>query len=489
MKSDSLSHTNFNGLLSEHLPASSPPVCGGRLPLAFAYQAPPSRIGRPIRSCSFLRTGPALEGMNVDSMKKSVQFPSRSGSAIRNFALMASQKDDDPWGVDGPLDAREPTNTINDANTINATINDVEAAPFKIEEYSLDKLVDSCAALTKKTLKTIGDITQPLNFLNKMAEDRADIDEKNDPLIKTALTVAAMKSAAGVYPNDDITPRLAGPQLMFGMSLLVNAVPDLFKELGVVSRTPWLDSRIGDIIENRSIDQVVILAAGLDTRAYRMPELKQADVYEIDLPDLISAKERLFNKLSEEISEEIEGGLEPIAKNITRIASDLSQPIWTEHLAQAGFDSDKPTLFLMEGLVYYFDEEQLDTLGRQIKSCAAEGSHLLFDCINKESIRPRQFDNILGKPSLFVSGMDEPELWLNHVGFEKSIVIQSGEFQQTSTHDEDTKKTFSRTFMGTFDSNSHLVPRNETAADGGDVRRFYFVEGVVQSKKNSAFND
>jgi methyltransferase (TIGR00027 family) len=89
------------------------------------------------------------------------------------------------------------------------------------------------------------------------------------------------------------------------------------------------------------IRQAVILAAGLDTRAYRLSWPANTDVYEIDQPEVLAFKTATLDGL----------GAAPTAQRKT-VAVDLRDD-WPSALRAAGFDSTQPTAWIAEGLLPY----------------------------------------------------------------------------------------------------------------------------------------
>src|ERR1700731_953274 len=110
------------------------------------------------------------------------------------------------------------------------------------------------------------------------------------------------------------------------------------------------------------IRQVVILAAGLDARAYRLPWPAGTVVYEIDQPEVIAFKTTTLTGL----------GAEPIADRRT-VAIDLRQD-WPAALREAGFDPDRPTAWIAEGLLGYLPPDAQDRLLDNITALSAAGS-------------------------------------------------------------------------------------------------------------------
>ena len=129
------------------------------------------------------------------------------------------------------------------------------------------------------------------------------------------------------------------------------------------------------------IRQAVILASGLDTRAYRLPWPAGAVVYEIDQPQVIEFKTNTLANL----------GANPTAERRT-VSIDLRDD-WPTALRQRGFDVNKPTAWSAEGLLPYLPPEAQDRLFDNITALSAPGSQLATehisdpDAFSEESVR------------------------------------------------------------------------------------------------------
>ncbi|HSS26290.1 MAG TPA: class I SAM-dependent methyltransferase [Mycobacterium sp.] len=110
------------------------------------------------------------------------------------------------------------------------------------------------------------------------------------------------------------------------------------------------------------IKQVVILASGLDSRAYRLPWPAQTVVYEVDQPQVIGFKTRTLAEL----------GAAPTADRRV-VAIDLRDD-WPTALRTAGFDPAQPTAWSAEGLLGYLPPEAQDRLLDTITELSAPGS-------------------------------------------------------------------------------------------------------------------
>lgn len=112
------------------------------------------------------------------------------------------------------------------------------------------------------------------------------------------------------------------------------------------------------------VRQFVILAAGLDSRAYRLGWPQGSTVYEIDQPNVIEFKTRTL----------AEFGATPTAMR-RAVAVDLRDD-WPAALRESGFDETKPTAWSAEGLLIYLPPEAQDRLFDHITALSAPGSRL-----------------------------------------------------------------------------------------------------------------
>jgi methyltransferase (TIGR00027 family) len=122
------------------------------------------------------------------------------------------------------------------------------------------------------------------------------------------------------------------------------------------------------------IGQAVILASGLDTRAYRLPWPAGTAVYEIDQPEVIDFKTRTLAGL----------GAEPAARCRT-IAIDLRDD-WPSALAAAGLDTGQPTAWSAEGLLVYLPPDAQDRLFDSITALSAPGSRIATEHLDLRNI-------------------------------------------------------------------------------------------------------
>lgn len=133
-------------------------------------------------------------------------------------------------------------------------------------------------------------------------------------------------------------------------------------------RTLFFDTFFNDATAT-GIRQVVILASGLDSRAYRLNWPQGTVVYEIDQPKVLEYKAATLAR----------HGVEPTAER-REVAIDLRQD-WPAALKEAGFDPALPTAWLAEGLLMYLPAQAQDRLFEQIGELSAAGSRISVEAI------------------------------------------------------------------------------------------------------------
>lgn len=113
--------------------------------------------------------------------------------------------------------------------------------------------------------------------------------------------------------------------------------------------------------------QVVLLAGGLDTRAYRLDWPEDTTVFEVDYPELLSFKQEVL----------ADSGAESRAER-RQVGTFLSGP-WQSDLTAAGFDPDLPTAWLAEALVSHLPGPSHDALFERVIEMSALGSSISTD--------------------------------------------------------------------------------------------------------------
>lgn len=143
----------------------------------------------------------------------------------------------------------------------------------------------------------------------------------------------------------------------------------------MAQRTAFHDSALHD--QPASIQQIVILGAGWDVRAYNLPASSSVPVYEVDA----AATQQLKRTAVQH------AGLNTAP--ITYVAADFNRESWLAALKRSGFDPAVPTFVLWEGVTPFLEpaaiHATLEIIGRQL----AGGSAISFDYVSQEGLKPR----------------------------------------------------------------------------------------------------
>lgn len=142
-------------------------------------------------------------------------------------------------------------------------------------------------------------------------------------------------------------------------------------------RTHFFDTFFRDAVA-AGIRQIVILASGLDSRAYRLDWPAGTTVFEIDQPQVLQFK-------SETLAD---NGVTPSADR-RAVAIDLRQD-WPAALREAGFDASAPTAWLAEGLLMYLPAEAQDKLFTQVGELSPAGSRIAAETAPAHADERRQ---------------------------------------------------------------------------------------------------
>jgi methyltransferase (TIGR00027 family) len=193
----------------------------------------------------------------------------------------------------------------------------------------------------------------------------------------TATAVAARRAMASKGPNPLIDDPFAEPlvnavgveafiKMMNGEIELTDDDPAFTSQRlaeGMAVRTRFFDNFFTEATK-AGVRQAVILAAGLDTRAYRLPWPDGTTVYEIDQPQVIEFKTRTLADL----------GAAPTADR-KAVAVDLRDD-WVGALSNIGFSTERPTAWIAEGLLGYLPPDAQDRLFDTITTLSFSGSRI-----------------------------------------------------------------------------------------------------------------
>jgi methyltransferase (TIGR00027 family) len=139
----------------------------------------------------------------------------------------------------------------------------------------------------------------------------------------------------------------------------------------VAVRTRYIDDVLRDALRS-GVEQVVILGAGFDSRAYRIRGIERTRVFEVDHP-LTQAEKR--NAVAQRL-----GALPP---HVMLVPIDFSTHTLDTVLPGAGYRTEARTFFICEGVTHYLSAPDVDALFRFVSRSAAAGSRMIFTYIHR----------------------------------------------------------------------------------------------------------
>src|SRR5262249_10896737 len=117
----------------------------------------------------------------------------------------------------------------------------------------------------------------------------------------------------------------------------------------ILAREQYIDDFLKACL-SEGLDQVVILGAGFDTRAYRIPGIDKTRVFEVDHPATQEVKLKKLRKV-----------IDPLPSYVTFVSADFNTQTLDERLAASGYDERCKTLFIWQGVTYFLTAEGIDS--------------------------------------------------------------------------------------------------------------------------------
>jgi methyltransferase (TIGR00027 family) len=165
-----------------------------------------------------------------------------------------------------------------------------------------------------------------------------------------------------------------------------------------IARTRLIDDATTQALQE-NIRQIVILGAGFDCRAYRLPGINSTTVFEVDHQATLAWKLSCLH-----------AALPQLPPNVRFVQADFNRESVPQLLAQAGFDASLPAMFLWEGVSNYLTSEAVDAVLRTVSTCAP-GSRIVFTYVHSGALdgsvhfegAPKLLDDVkqLGEPWTF----------------------------------------------------------------------------------------
>lgn len=188
--------------------------------------------------------------------------------------------------------------------------------------------------------------------------------------------------------------------------------------LSISVRTRFFDDFLQRVADQHAIRQIVLMAEGLDTRAFRLTWPEQTHIFGLDQPQVLQYKEQMLTAAD----------AQPTCQS-KALAVDLTVP-WSESLLKSGFNASQPSVWLLEGFLIYLPNESVTCILDEITNLAMPESWIGFDVVNSAMYTSTWTRDLVrsvtsgGAP--WISAMDDPEAFLAARGWQATLT-QLGE--------------------------------------------------------------
>lgn len=242
-----------------------------------------------------------------------------------------------------------------------------------------------------------------------------------DGLGLTARWVAALRERETLRPDrlfeDPFAAALAGDAGRALMAAVEADLPAMAGTRGLAVRTRYLDDMLAAAMA-AGVRQVVILAAGMDARAYRLPWAEGTVIYEVERDDVMALKEHVMADLA----------AQPKAA-LRKVRIDLREDFATA-LRQHGFAPERPAAFLVEGLLIYLpDRAAVLRVLREVAALGAPGSWIGLDLVGQQFLALPMVEaahrRLAAMDARWSFGTDDPATLLREAGFTQVSVSES----------------------------------------------------------------
>lgn len=196
--------------------------------------------------------------------------------------------------------------------------------------------------------------------------------------------------------------RLPGMALA-ALALQERRFPGVFGSF--VCRTRFIDDAWQESL-GQGTEQIVILGAGFDSRAYRIAPIKPVRIFEVDRPEMIEVKQARLTKMI--------GVLPP---HVTFVAVDFARQRLSDALPAIGFRENLRTFFLWEGVTQYLSAEAIDAVFDFVAT-APPASRIAFTYIDRRILDGSQQSKADQRMLVFVQRLSEP--WMS--GFDPNAI-------------------------------------------------------------------
>lgn len=243
-----------------------------------------------------------------------------------------------------------------------------------------------------------------------------------DPVATTALYTAVLRARESAHPDrlfdDPYAAALAGPEGPDLVASMEAGAPGATGNPVIPVRTRFFDDTLERLTGPPAdgapaLRQVVVLAAGFDTRAFRLALPPELTVFELDRPEVLDLKATRLAAL----------GAVPRCRRVG-VPVDLAGD-WPPVLQAAGFDPQRPAAWLVEGLTPYLTDAGVQHLLGTLSGLAAPGSRLVVDVFGRAFLTSPAMDRfravMAARGSPFRFGTDDPGALLTAHGWRAEV--------------------------------------------------------------------
>lgn len=177
----------------------------------------------------------------------------------------------------------------------------------------------------------------------------------------------------------------------------------------ITARKRYIDDFLKTCL-SEGLDQVVILGAGFDTRAYRIQGIEKTRVFEVDHPVTQKVKLERLRKV-----------IDPFPDHVTFIPVDFNTQTLGERLLASSYNEQGKTLFIWQGVTMYLTQEGVDSTLTFVAHHSGPDSAVIFDYFYNETLREmkitRWVTRVIGEKLIFGIDQNKIEPFLTRRGF------------------------------------------------------------------------
>ncbi len=203
----------------------------------------------------------------------------------------------------------------------------------------------------------------------------------------------------------------------------------------VIARTKFIDTEFKNTLAE-GFEQILIFGAGFDSRAIRFHTIaKDTKIFELDVPVTQNAKIERFRE---------KGVITP--ENLVLIPINFEKQSIGDRLKESGFETNKKSLFILEGLTMYLQPEAVDQIFKIIQGYSGSGSKIVFDYIYASVLRKENLyygeEDMLRRVSrvneAWVFGIEKGSIneFLSKYGFEAVCHLDANDLEDRFFNDE-----------------------------------------------------